>query len=161
MLKLRYIGDDILRQPAEEVTVFDDNLAVLANNMINLMHESDGIGLAAPQVGISKRLLVVDISPMDKDSKPSAFINPVILESSGESTLEEGCLSIPGVTENVTRPDRIILKYQTPSGEEKSESFDSWMARVLQHEIDHLNGILFIDHLSPLKQKLVLNSLTI
>jgi len=161
MLKLRYIGDEILRQPATDVDSFDSDLEGLVGDMMQLMHESDGIGLAAPQVGISKRLLVVDISSMEEESQPAAFINPVIIESSGESTLEEGCLSIPGVRENVTRPEKIILKYQTPSGEKMSEPFDGWMARVLQHEIDHLNGILFIDHLSPIKQKLVLNSLSL
>jgi peptide deformylase len=161
MLKLRYIGDDILRQPAAEVITFDKELDELVRSMIDLMHNNDGIGLAAPQVGISKRIIVIDISSMDEDNQPAAFINPVIIESSGESTLEEGCLSIPGVRENVTRPEKILLNYLTPIGEKMSESFDGWMARVLQHEIDHLNGILFIDHLSPIKQKLVLNSLSI
>jgi peptide deformylase len=126
--------------------------------MINIMHDSDGIGLAAPQVGISKRLLVTDISPIDKEFGAMIFVNPVILKSSGEVSLEEGCLSIPGIREEVIRPEEILLKYQTIEGEEKVEAYSGWMARVLQHEIDHLDGVLFIDHLSPIKQKLILNT---
>jgi peptide deformylase len=160
MLKLRFIGDDILRNLADDVTEFDPDLSRIANEMEELMHDNDGIGLAAPQVGISKRLLLVDISPIEENHPVNVFVNPVILESSGESTVEEGCLSIPGVREDVTRPEVVLVKYQTLSGEEKTESFDGWMSRVLQHEIDHLNGILFIDYLSPIKQKLILNSLS-
>ena len=85
------------------------------------------------------------------------FVNPIILETWGECTLEEGCLSIPGIREEVERPKEILLKYQTIDGEEKSEKFNGWMARVLQHEIDHLEGVLFVDYLSPVKQKLVMN----
>ena len=155
MLKIRIIGDDVLRREARPVDEFDEQLRQLSNEMIDIMHRSDGIGLAAPQVGISKRLLVTDISPIEKDSTPKAFVNPVILESQGECTLEEGCLSIPEVREDVTRPERILLKYQTVEGETITESYDGWMARVLQHEIDHLDGVLFIDHLTPVKQKIV------
>jgi peptide deformylase len=158
MLKIRIIGDQVLRDSAEEVTEFDAKLKNLTEEMIELMHASDGIGLAAPQVGISKRLLVTDISPVEKESEPMVFINPVILESTGEIVLEEGCLSIPGVREEITRPEEVLLNYQTVEGCEKSEKFEGWMARVLQHEIDHLDGVLFIDHLSSLKQKVILNN---
>jgi len=155
MMKIRIIGDEILRQVAPEVTDFDENLAHLVEEMIETMHSADGIGLAAPQVGISRRLLVIDISPVDEKARPRVFINPVVMEASGECELEEGCLSIPDVRENVSRPERILLRYQTVSGEIESESFDGWMARVLQHEIDHLNGVLFVDYLSPVKKKLI------
>jgi peptide deformylase len=155
MMKLRIIGDEVLRQVATAVTDFDENLAHLVDEMIDTMHSAEGIGLAAPQVGISRRLLVIDISPIDEKSGPRAFINPVIMEATGECQLEEGCLSIPDVRENVTRPERILLRYQTVTGEMESESFDGWMARVLQHEIDHLNGVLFVDYLSPVKKKLI------
>jgi len=154
-LKIRIIGDEILRQSASDVEEFDDNLVLFAEEMIDFMHDSDGIGLAAPQVGISKRLLVIDISPIEKGSEAMVFVNPVILESVGECTLEEGCLSIPEVREDVTRPEEILLKYYTPTGELKTENFFGWISRVLQHEIDHLNGILFVDYLSPIKKKLV------
>ena len=155
MMKIRIIGDEALRQVADEVTDFDENLAQLVEDMIDTMHTADGIGLAAPQVGISKRVLVIDISPIDEKSTPRAFINPVIMESSGECQLEEGCLSIPDVRENVTRPEEILVSYQTETGAMESESFDGWTARVLQHEIDHLNGVLFVDYLSPVKKKLI------
>jgi peptide deformylase len=151
------MGDTVLRQKAEEIQVFDDKLNNLSMQMIDIMHNSDGIGLAAPQVGLSIRLLVTDISPLDKAFSEMVFVNPVILESKGESTLEEGCLSIPGIREEIDRPEEILLKYQTIDGVEKIERFDGWMARVLQHEIDHLEGILFVDYLSPVKQKLVMN----
>jgi len=154
-LKIRIIGDDVLRQTATEVAEFDEKLVRLGEEMINFMHDSDGIGLAAPQVGISKRILVIDISPLEKEAEPMVFVNPVILESMGECTLEEGCLSVPEVREDVTRPEDIILKYNTPTGDSKTETFSGWMSRVLQHEIDHLNGVLFVDYLSPIKKKLI------
>jgi len=161
MLRIRIIGDNILREKAEEVTEIDDQLKHLIDEMIETMHESDGIGLAAPQIGISKRLLVTDVSPVESGNSPMAFINPVILESSGEIELEEGCLSIPGVREIVTRPEEILLKYQSVTGEEKTEKFTGWMSRVLQHEIDHLDGVLFIDHLGTVKRKLILSNLAV
>lgn len=161
MLKIRIMGDEVLRQVASNVDEFDDNLARLGEEMIQIMHDSDGIGLAAPQVGISKRILVIDISPIDEEAEPLVFVNPVIMEASGECTLEEGCLSIPDVRENVTRPEEIFLKYQTVLGESISKQYTGWMSRVLQHEIDHLNGVLFVDYLSPIKQKLVSRQLSI
>jgi peptide deformylase len=155
MLRIRIIGDDVLREDAEKVTEFDDDLKRITDEMIETMHDNDGIGLAAPQVGISKRFLVTDITEIDPKYGPMVFINPEIIDSDGEVTMEEGCLSIPDIRESVSRPKEITLRYQTLSGEEKTEVFDDWMARVLQHEIDHLNGILFTDYLSPVKQKLL------
>lgn len=155
MLKIRIIGDDILRQTASEVDEFDEKLVRLGEEMIDIMHDSDGIGLAAPQVGISRRILVIDISPLEKEAEPMVFVNPVIIESMGECTLEEGCLSVPEVREDVTRPEEILLNYYTPTGEAKTEKYSGWMSRVLQHEIDHLDGILFVDYLSPIKKKLI------
>jgi peptide deformylase len=159
-VKIRIIGDDILRQVATEVDEFDGKLVQLGEEMIDFMHDSDGIGLAAPQVGISKRFLVIDISPIEDDEVPRVFVNPTIIESMGECTLEEGCLSIPDVREDVTRPEEILLKYSTTSGEAKTEKFSGWMARVLQHEIDHLDGVLFVDYLTPIKKKLIAGRFT-
>ena len=156
MLNIRIIGDEVLRREADKVDQFDQNLQRLADEMVETMHISDGIGLAAPQVGVSKRLLVTDISPVEKKNEPRVFVNPEIVESSGEVSLEEGCLSIPGVREEIIRPETIVLAYQDLSGQKITETFDGWMSRVLQHEIDHLNGILFTDYLSPVKQKLLL-----
>ena len=160
MSRIRIIGDDVLRKTASEVKQFNGRLAHLAEEMIEIMHSNDGIGLAAPQIGVSERLLVVDISPIDKESKPGVYVNPQILEEYGECVLEEGCLSIPNVREEVSRPEEILLKYQTVDGEQKIEKYNGWMARVLQHEIDHLNGVLFIDYLSPVKRKLISQQLT-
>ena len=157
MYDIKIIGDNVLRKKAFRVTEFDNDLLNLSKDMIETMHNNNGIGLAAPQINILKRIIVVDISPVEKDYEAMAFINPEILESWGSIIFEEGCLSVPGVNEDVERPEKILLKYQTVTGENKTEEFDGWMARVLQHEIDHLNGILFIDYLSPLKQKLALN----
>jgi peptide deformylase len=151
------MGDNVLRKKAEDIKTFDKKLKNLTDEMIDVMHNSEGIGLAAPQVGLSIRLLVTDVSPVEKGYPAQAFVNPVILETFGSATLEEGCLSIPGIREEVNRPEEILLKYQTIEGEEKTEKFNGWMARVLQHEIDHLDGVLFVDHLSPVKQKLVLS----
>jgi peptide deformylase len=160
MYKIRIIGDEVLRNVADEVKEFDENIKNLAKEMINIMHDADGIGLAAPQIGVSKQLLVIDISPIEKEAEPVIFVNPSILESSGDVILEEGCLSIPDIREEISRSEEILLKFQTIEGEEKIEKFEGWSARVLQHEIDHLNGILFIDHLSPLRQQLIMNTLT-
>jgi peptide deformylase len=161
MYRIRIIGDDVLRKVAKEVTDFDESLNSLAHEMMDIMHDSEGIGLAAPQVGISKRLIVVDISGVNKNFGPMIFVNPVILEAKGEIKMEEGCLSVPGVREDILRPQKVMIRYQTLSGEEKTEEYDDLMARVIQHEIDHLNGILFVDYLSPVKRKLVLSNLQV
>lgn len=159
MYRIRIVGDDVLRRVAKDVSRFDEGLKSMAAEMLNLMVAADGIGLAAPQVGISKRLIVTDISKVNNKFGAMVFVNPVILELKGEIKMEEGCLSVPGVREDVLRPEKILLKYQTLEGEQKTEEFDDLMARVIQHEIDHLDGVLFIDYLSPLKQKLVLKNL--
>ena len=161
MLQIKYIGEEVLRDKARDVDTFDDWLLELSEEMVALMHELDGIGLAAPQVGISKRLLVTDISPVEGDAGPMTFVNPKIIESEGELTMEEGCLSIPEVREDVTRPEEILLQFQTVAGETRTEKYSGWMARVLQHEIDHLDGVLFIDYLSPVKQKIIENKFTV
>jgi len=158
MYKIHYIGDPVLRRKTEKIVIFDKHLQDMVKNMIKTMHREEGIGLAAPQIGQSKKVLVIDISPLEEDHQPQAFINPEILEKEGESTVEEGCLSIPEVREEVIRPEKIRLKYRDESGEEHDEYYDGWMARVLQHEIDHLNGILFVDHISPVKRRLFIET---
>jgi len=155
MYKIRIIGDAILRKKTINIEKFDDNLKSIINNMIDTMHNEDGIGLAAPQVGLDKSVLVIDISSIDDSERPTAFINPQIIESAGESVYEEGCLSIPGVREEVARPEEITLKYQDEDGKKHKDTFSGWKARVLQHEIDHLNGILFVDRISPVKKQLL------
>jgi len=156
MFKIRYIGDPVLRRNGDKIYEFDSNLKNLLIDMIDVMHREEGIGLAAPQIGLNKQILVMDISELDKEEGPRAFINPVILDSWGESTKEEGCLSIPGVREEVVRPEKIHLSYQNEDGNDTTQEYSGWLARVLQHEIDHLNGILFVDRISPIKRQMLI-----
>lgn len=157
MYSIRIIGDPVLRKKSETISEFNSDLNETVQQLTETMHIEDGIGLAAPQVGILKRIIVIDISPLEKEEHPRAFINPEIIENDGESTVEEGCLSIPNVREKITRPEKITLLYNDKDGSQISEEYDGWLARVLQHEIDHLNGVLFVDYLSPLKKQLLTN----
>ncbi|MCE1197759.1 MAG: peptide deformylase [Marinilabiliales bacterium] len=141
-------------------------LADLIENMFETMYNADGVGLAAPQVGLNIRLFVVDLSPLGKE-EPSlvgfrkAFINARIVERSGEEELmEEGCLSIPGIHEEVHRKNYIRIQYLDPEGVAHEEEYTGYTARVLQHEYDHLDGIMFVDHCSPLKRRLLKRKLT-
>ena len=122
--------------------------------MFETMHESNGIGLAANQIGELKQILVVDISDMEsgKGTKPLAIINPKIVHEEGEWEMEEGCLSIPDIREKVTRPEKIRIKYNDVNMKEVELEADAMLARVIQHEMDHLNGVLFIDHLTSTKK---------
>ncbi len=157
MFKIRLIGDPVLREKTNVITGFDDKLQKTVEQMVEFMHLEDGIGLAAPQVGLRDSIIVVDIFPIEEEEHPRAFINPQIVSAQGESVIEEGCLSIPGVREDVRRPEQIRLVYQDTSGKQHEEEYEGWLARVLQHEIDHLNGILFVDLISPVKRQLLIN----
>ncbi|WP_456441561.1 peptide deformylase [Caldithrix abyssi] len=154
--KIRYIGDPVLRKVAEPITEFDDKLKNFAEDLIDVMHVEDGIGLAAPQIGVSRQIIAVDASELEENEFPRVFVNPQILEASGEWVVEEGCLSIPGVREEVTRPETILLKFQDVEGESFTQEFSGWLSRILQHEIDHLNGILFVDRISPIRRNLLI-----
>lgn len=155
--RICYIGDPILRKQAEHINRFDEELQHTVKEMTSIMYKEDGIGLAAPQIGLSIQLIIIDASPVDKEEFLRIFINPQILESSGESTIEEGCLSIPGVREDVIRPEHIKLNYFDEYGKEYTEYFDDWPARIIQHEVDHLYGVLFVDHISPVKRDMLIN----
>lgn len=157
MYQVKYIGDPVLRARSLNVDTFDDKFQSFLEEMTEIMYREDGIGLAAPQVGVSKNVVVIDISELEENESLHIFVNPVIEESSGESVVEEGCLSIPGVREEVTRPDTITLSYQNEQGASFKHEFDGWLARVIQHEVDHLNGILFVDYLSPIKRQLLIS----
>lgn len=160
--KVRIIGDPILRKKTEPVDMFDKKLRKFVDDMIDIMYVEDGIGLAAPQIGFSRRVVVVDASELVKGEYPRAFINPVIIEFSQETDVkEEGCLSIPGVHEEVVRSTWIVVKYQDEKGNEHTEEYTNWLARILQHEIDHLNGVLFVDRISPIKRNLLITQKTI
>ena len=145
-LKIYMLGQETLRTPANRIVKVDDSIRSLAKDMLITMYSAKGIGLAAPQVGVQKRLLVIDLNFEDPDAPPNVFINPEIISSSANlDTYEEGCLSIPGVYLNVLRPSSIKLSYRDEMGRPKKMNADGLMARCIQHEIDHLNGVLFVD----------------
>ncbi|NIN71848.1 MAG: peptide deformylase [Gemmatimonadetes bacterium] len=155
MLDVRLLGDPILRQRADEVEEIDDELRELAEEMFETMYTEEGIGLAAPQVGVSKRLFVMDIR--EDEAQPQAVVNPVIIEHSGSERGEEGCLSLPGLIGAVERPAHIVMEGLDLGGRPLRIEASDLLARCIQHEIDHLDGVLFIDHLSPIKRKMLLS----
>ena len=152
--RIRMYGDPVLHERALPIEAITEEDHQTAKKMLATMYSNPiGIGLAATQVGILRRLIVIDIDRDDPDNAPIVLINPEILEQEGESIIEEGCLSIPELKAEVKRPEKIIVSAHTLDDEEIIIEDESLLARVLQHEIDHLNGILFIDHLSRKKQK--------
>ena len=140
--------DPVLREPTEEVTSFDEELKSLADEMLETMYASDGIGLAGPQVGISKKIAVIEYK-----GEKYVLINPVIFEREGAIIVEEGCLSFPGIYEKVEAPELIKVEYQDVNGDHFEKNVDGFLACVFSHEIDHLNGKLLIDRVSPLKRQ--------
>jgi peptide deformylase len=145
-MQLRYFPDEVLKQPTKKITRFDASTRKLAQDMLDTMYENDGVGLAAPQVGISKRMMVIDTSDKEETRKPIVFINPVIVEKQGELVGLEGCLSFPGVFFEVKRANRIVVRYQNVAGKDmKMEAEGNLLCRAIQHEIDHLEGELFVD----------------
>lgn len=153
---IRLFGDPVLREPAEPVAAIDDRVRALVADLVETMYEADGVGLAAPQVGIGLRVIVVDTRE-EKGSGALALINPRIADASAETDkAEEGCLSIPGIAEIVERPARVVVEALDPDGEPVRIEADGLSARALQHEVDHLDGVLFLDRLSALKRKMAL-----
>lgn len=144
----------VLRQKTKKVETFNSSLKSLIEDMAETMYDAPGIGLAAPQVGESIQLLVVNISKEEEVNEYMAIINPKITAKEGSQLDEEGCLSVPDLTANVKRFKKITITYQDTDGNDMELTAEDRFAVVLQHEIDHLNGILFIDHLSPLKRNL-------
>lgn len=155
VLPIIKLGHPSLRKVAEPISEFDESLSELADNMIDTMEANEGIGLAGPQVNILKRIFVIDLSLIDETLEPQAYINPEILAVDGLGTMEEGCLSIPDVRADVDRPFALKVAYQTLSGERVEEAIDDLLARVFQHELDHLDGVLFIDKLPTIQRKLL------
>lgn len=138
--QIRKVGDPVLRTKAKEVTEVNDQVRQLIKDMFETLYDAPGAGLAAPQIGISQRIVVIDI-----DDNPIALINPVIVEMSGSQLGEEGCLSFPGEWYQVERAEYARVRALNEQGEEFELEGDGWLARALQHEIDHLEGILFVD----------------
>lgn len=142
----------VLRKKAEKITEFDDALRELVADMAETMYDAPGVGLAAPQIGVSLQLLVMDITTSDQEPELIVFINPEISEGEGSDIDEEGCLSVVDLTAKVKRFTKIRVKAQDLDGNHLDFIAEDWFARVMQHEVDHLNGVLFIDHLSSLKR---------
>lgn len=152
LLEILTYPNPILRKKTEPVTIFNDELKILVKNMADTMYEAPGIGLAAPQVGKSLRLVVIDVTPKEEENKLIVLANPEICDGEGSLVDEEGCLSLPELTENVKRFARIRVKAQNINGEPIEFEAEDWFARVIQHEVDHLQGILFLDKISVLKR---------
>ena len=168
-------GDPVLKKVCDDIDLADSKLKNLIEDMFETMYGAHGVGLAAPQIGKPVRLFVVDASPFaeeDEDGKvdpehahlkdfKKVFINPIVLEEDGDEWLfEEGCLSIPKIREDVARKRKLTIEYYDENLELKEESFDGLEARIIQHEYDHIEGILFTDHLKPLKRRLLKRKLT-
>lgn len=147
-------GDPVLTQRANEVTEFDENLRKLVDDMFETMYGAPGVGLAAPQIGLLKRLFVMDCSSGRNKKQKVVLINPVIETEEGEQVGEEGCLSFPGIFVSVTRPQRVVVRAQDTDGSSFTLDIMDLEARCVAHETDHLDGELFIEYLSPLKRDL-------
>ena len=155
VLEIIKYGNPILTKRAKEIKNIDEDIDELARNMVLTMHSAPGIGLAAPQINQSKRLITVDISVGEKIEDLIILVNPELISQEGEVILEEGCLSVPEINEKVARPARVVIKGYDLKGNEKVIEAEGTLARVFCHEIDHINGKLFIDRLSPLKKNLI------
>jgi peptide deformylase len=152
--------DPVLRKKCEPLEKVDDDVRKLLQEMLETMYEAPGIGLAAIQVGILKRIVVIDISKEKEKKKPFFFINPeIIYQSEKKSVYEEGCLSLPGQFAEIERPAECILRYVDFHGKQKELKADGLLSTCIQHEVDHLNGILFIDYLSKLKKDMIIKKL--
>ncbi len=150
---VRIYGDPVLREKAKEVATPDDTLRALVADMLETMRAYNGVGLAANQVGVLQRVLVVDV-PLDEGRHARhVLVNPMLDERSGSESGEEGCLSIPGIWEDVTRAKHIVVRALDEWGKPLTIEAEGYLARAIQHEIDHLDGVLFVDRLSPLKRQ--------
>jgi peptide deformylase len=149
------VGHPMLTRKAEPVTIIDDEIVALARDMVETVHAAPGLGLAAPQVDAGKRVIVVDLSVGERLEELIVLVNPEIVSEEGKVVCEEGCLSVPDILEKVTRPARVMVKGKDLEDREKVIEAEDLLARVFCHEIDHLDGKLFIDKLSALKRSLV------
>jgi peptide deformylase len=148
-------GDSVLEKKAEPVTVFDEELKKLVDDMFESMYAAHGVGLAAPQIGISKRLAVIDVTFKEDPDAKLVLANPEIIHTEGRHSQNEGCLSIPDFRENVTRPRKVTIRAQDVNGKVYEKTGEELLARAFLHETDHLNGKLYISHLSALKRDLM------
>ena len=159
LLEILQAPHPLLKKKAKPVTRVDEALRRLAADMFETMYKAPGIGLAAPQVGFSERLIVLDVAD-GEERRPLTLVNPeIVWRSSDRATAEEGCLSLPGHFADVTRPQAVKVRYLTGEGLERELETDGLLARCVQHEIDHLDGILFVDHLTALKRNMIMRKL--
>ena len=158
VLNIEYLGSAVLREEAAPVEAVDDDIRALVRDMFDTMYHAEGVGLAAPQVGISTRITVLDVPGEEEGVRHvHALINPVIVETSSETEKGmEGCLSIPGIEESVVRHSRVSVEALSPDGDPVRLEAEGLFARALQHELDHLDGVLFLDRLTPLKRDIVM-----
>ena len=148
-------GDPVLHAPAAAVETVDDSIRALLDDMLTTMYAAPGIGLAAPQIGVPLRLIVIDLSVGEDPAQVIKLVNPEVLEREGEQKHEEGCLSIPGYAGSPVRPARVVVRGTDPDGRERVYTATELLARAFCHEIDHVEGYVFVDRLSPLKRDLV------
>lgn len=161
VLPLVIAPDERLNKPSEIVTVVDDSIRALLNDMLETMYANDGIGLAAVQVGVHKRCVVIDVAIREGRNEPMRFINPEIVEESDDiSVFQEGCLSFPDQYSDVERPETVTVRYLDENGVQQTLKADGILATCLQHEIDHINGVVFVDHISKLRRDMILKKLT-
>lgn len=153
VLPIRIYPDPVLRAKGRDVTEFDTGLRKLAANMVETMHAAPGVGLAAPQVGVDLRLAVIDLSVGEDSKQVFIIVNPEVADREGSEVAEEGCLSLPGITDKVERPTRVRVRAQDLEGKPLEIEAEDWLARAFCHEIDHLNGVLFTDYLRGLRKE--------
>ena len=152
--KIVHYPEPVLKEKSLPVTEFNDELKLLAADMVETMYDAPGVGLAAPQVGVLKRLIILDCSAKEEDNDLIIAVNPEIVAGSGESLEEEGCLSVPGFYASVKRYSEVTMRYQDTDGNAHERQATDLLAVGIQHEIDHLEGVLFVDRLSPLKRSM-------
>lgn len=157
LLNILTLPDKRLKTKAQEVTVFDDDLKTFVNDMLETMYDAPGVGLAATQVDVHKQIVVIDVSEEKND--PLCLINPRIIEQQGHQIYEEGCLSVPNIYAKVKRAGKVKVEAQDVNGDKYTIDAEELLAVCVQHELDHLKGIVFLDHLSPLKRKMALKKL--
>lgn len=152
--------DPVLKTKCDPVPAVDDNIRALMDDMLETMYAAPGIGLAAPQIGVTKRVIVVDVSDKDEPRNPICLANPEIVWKSEETALhEEGCLSLPDLYADVERPVAVKVAYLDRDGEKQELNAEGLLAVCLQHEVDHIDGVLFVDHLSPLKRNMIMKKM--
>ncbi len=147
--------DPVLKQKSKPVAKVDDSIRTLVKDMFETMYASAGVGLAAPQVGVLQRVIVLDTTPSQPESRPMVMINPELIGLEGKTTYAEACLSIPGESENVERAAIVTVKFLDVDGQEQTLRCDGLLAIAVQHETDHLNGIVYVDHVSTLKREFI------